>query len=68
MIKMTRVEEGGGTFNRFSDGKYAVQIDTAFKVRDKIGVVVEAFMVKGGRKDRDATAAEVAKAIEEAGE
>jgi len=62
MITMTRREDG---FAEFTDGKYSVAIDRAYNVREKAGVVVDAFLAKSKTK---ATAADVAAAIEKAGE
>ena len=54
----------GKGFALFSDGKYAIAIDPAFKLNEKVGVIVEAFQIKGGSsKTTEELAQEVFAAI-----
>ena len=63
-IKMERDAKG---FACFSNKEYRLAVDGRFKVREKVGVVAEAFVVKGGVA-ADGAAGEVLAAIEKAGE
>ena len=66
-ITLTRDDNG---FAVFADGNYALAIDPQFKLNEKVGVIVDAFIVKGqSSKTREELAAEVFAAIAaEAGE
>lgn len=58
------IERDAYNFAVFSDGNYALAIDPVFKLNEKVGVIVEAFIVKGGsNKTKEELAAEVFAAI-----